>query len=156
MPGLLKAALAFLILGGCVRVISTHDGEDNDFNVLVNDIRSGRRKGTVHRITFLEAVAQGLYSHTVCLRKKIPYKPEEEQAWIDDVYGFYGDDATEELDVIASKGGGKWLSQSLLEKRQNVDIPVLRFTAPKHWENVDTSEDSRMSVTKRHCMKAFV
>ena len=32
---LLKAALALLIWGGCVRVISTHDGEDNPFNELI-------------------------------------------------------------------------------------------------------------------------
>ncbi|MBD1220586.1 hypothetical protein IDM30_15410 [Acinetobacter seifertii] len=57
---LLKAALALLIWGGCVRVISTHDGEDNPFNELINEIRAGKRKGTVHRTTFRDAVAQGL------------------------------------------------------------------------------------------------
>jgi phage FluMu gp28-like protein len=32
---LIKAAMAFLIWGGKVRIISTHDGEDNPFNVLI-------------------------------------------------------------------------------------------------------------------------
>jgi hypothetical protein len=45
------------------------------------------------------------------------------------------------LDVIPSNGGGKWLSVALLNKRKNFDIPVLRFTAPKHWEHQDTSEN---------------
>ncbi|MEX5441896.1 hypothetical protein WCE14_00695 [Acinetobacter schindleri] len=133
---LLKAALALLIWGGCVRVISTHDGEDNPFNELIKEIRAGKRKGTVHRTTFREAVDQGLYKR-VCLRKGIEYKAEEEQAWVDDVYSFYGDAADEELDVIPSKGGGRWLSQSLLEQRQK-EIPVIRWAAPKNFETWST------------------
>lgn len=129
---LLKAALALLIWGGCVRVISTHDGEDNPFNELIKEIRAGKRKGTVHRTSFKEAVEDGLYKR-VCLRKGIEYNPEEEQAWMDDVYSFYGDAADEELDVIPSKGGGRWLSQGLLEQRQK-DIPVIRWSAPKNFE----------------------
>src|SRR5690606_32752417 len=39
---LLKAALALLIWGGKVRVISTHDGDQNPFNELVNEIRAGK------------------------------------------------------------------------------------------------------------------
>lgn len=129
---LLKAALALLIWGGCVRVISTHDGEDNPFNELIKEIRAGKRKGTVHRTSFKEAVDQGLYKR-VCLRKGIEYKPEEEQAWMEDVYSFYGDAADEELDVIPSKGGGRWLSQSLLEQRQKT-LPVIRWSAPKGFD----------------------
>lgn len=58
---LLKAALAMLIWGGEVHVISTHNGDNNPFNELVTDIRAGRRKGSVHRVDFTEAVADGLY-----------------------------------------------------------------------------------------------
>ncbi len=42
---LLKAAMALLIWGGKVRVISTHNGTDNPFNELIQDIRAGKRKG---------------------------------------------------------------------------------------------------------------
>lgn len=65
---LLKSAMALLIWGGCVRVISTHDGEDNPFNELIKEIRAGKRKGYVFRSTFKEAVDQGLYQR-VCLKK---------------------------------------------------------------------------------------
>lgn len=136
---LLKAALALLIWGGSVRVISTHDGEDNPFNELIKEIRAGKRKGTVHRTTFKEAVEQGLYKR-VCLRKGIEYNPLEEQAWVDDVYSFYGDAADEELDVIPSKGGGRWLSQALLEQRQK-EVPIIRWSAPKNFEQ--WSEEAR-------------
>lgn len=140
---LIKAAMAFLIWGGKVRIISTHDGEDNPFNELIKEIRAGKRKGTVHRTTFAEAVEQGLYKR-VCMRKGIEYDPDEEKAWVADIYSFYGDGASEELDVIPSKGGGKWLSQSLLDARKKENIPVIRFTAPVGWDNFEqVSEDTR-------------
>ena len=140
---LLKAAIALLIWGGCVRVISTHDGEDNEFNDLIKEIRSGKRKGTVHRTTFREAVEQGLYKR-VCLRKKIKYKKSEEQLWVEDTYKFYGDAADEELDVIPSKGGGRWLPLSLLEGKKDSSVPVMRFDAPKGWDDFGkVSEETR-------------
>jgi len=140
---LLKSAMALLIWGGCVRVISTHDGEDNPFNTLINEIRAGKRKGSVFRTTFSEAVKQGLYKR-VCLRKGISYKKDEEQAWVKDVYEFYGDDANEELDVIPSKGGGRWLPLSLLESKKDTSVPVIRFHAPKGWDDFNTvSEETR-------------
>lgn len=145
---LLKAAIALLIWGGCVRVISTHDGEDNPFNELIKEIRAGKRKGTVHRTTFREAVDQGLYKR-VCLRKKIKYNKHEEQEWVDATYKFYGDDADEELDVIPSKGGGRWLPLSLLEGKKDPTVPVIRFDAPTGWEDFNNvSEDTRNAEVK--------
>jgi hypothetical protein len=52
---LLKAAMALLIWGGKVVVISTHNGVDNPFNQLINEIREKRRPGEVVRCTFDEA-----------------------------------------------------------------------------------------------------
>lgn len=145
---LLKAALALLIWGGCVRVISTHNQEDNPFNDLIKEIRAGKRKGTVHRTTFKEAVEQGLYQR-VCLRKGLPYDALEEQAWVQEVYDFYGDAADEELDVIPSKGGGRWLSQGLLERVQSEAVPVLRFEAPKGFDT--WSEEARTIEVTAWC-----
>lgn len=152
---LLKAAMALLIWGGCVRVISTHDGEDNPFNELIKEIRAAKRKGTVHRTTFKEAVAQGLYKR-VCLRKGIEYKAAEEQAWMDDVYSFYGDAADEELDVIPSKGGGRWLSQSLLEQRQK-EVPIIRWSAPKGFEKwSDEARHTEIEVLFETLLKPLI
>ena len=80
---LLKAALALLIWGGEVHVISTHDGTENAFNELIEEIRAGKRKGHLFRCTFSEAVAEGLY-HRVCMRRGIPHVQEEEDAWVAD------------------------------------------------------------------------
>lgn len=132
---LLKAALALLIWGGKVRVISTHNGDKNPFNLLINDLRAGRRKGSVQRITFKEAVAQGLYER-VCLRLGREWTKAGQTAWVDEVYDFYGDAAAEELDAVPAEGSGNWLSRALVEDRTRKDIPVLRLKLEdefKHW-----------------------
>lgn len=123
---LLKAALALLIWGGKVRVISTHDGDQNPFNELIQEIRAGKRKGSVHRITFQEAIEQGLYRR-VCLRLGREWDAEEEKRWMADVYAFYGDAAEEELDVVPSQGSGAFLPRAIIEKCMRRDIPVLRW-----------------------------
>lgn len=122
---LLKAALALLIWGGKVRVISTHDGEDNPFNELVNEIKNGSRAGSVHCTTFREAVAQGLYRR-VCLRLGKEWSQSEENVWVDGVYAFYGDDAVEELDVVPKAGHGSYISNLLIEQSM-YDAPILRL-----------------------------
>ncbi|BDR08609.1 terminase family protein [Comamonas thiooxydans] len=130
---LLKAALAMLIWGGKVRVISTHNGTDNPFNELVTDIRAGRRKGTVHRITFQEAVAEGLYKR-VCMRLGKVWKAEDEAEWMAGVYAFYGDGASEELDCIPANSSGSWLTRALIESRMSKDTQVLRWECKPGFE----------------------
>ncbi|MDP3324230.1 MAG: hypothetical protein Q8S71_11875 [Hydrogenophaga sp.] len=130
---LLKAAMAMLIWGGQVHVISTHNGTDNPFNELVDDIRSGRRKGTVHRVDFQQAVDDGLYRR-VCMRLGKVWLADEEASWKAGVYAFYGDGAAEELDCIPSNGTGAWLSRALIESRMSADTPVLRWECKAGFE----------------------
>jgi len=139
---LLKAALALLIWGGKVRIISTHDGDQNPFNELLNEIRAGKRKGSIHRTTFREAVADGLYRR-VCMRRGIEWTAQGEAAWVDEVYAFYGAAADEELDVIPSQGSGAWLTTALIEARM-VDAPVLRHTCPVGFERLPDDERYRI------------
>lgn len=145
---LLKAALALLIWGGEVHVISTHDGTDNPFNELIEEIRAGKRKGLLFRCTFREAVADGLYRR-VCLRKGIPWTAEEEARWVQDVYDFYGDAAEEELDCVPSQGGGAYLSLALIEGRTSRDVPVLRLAYPVGYEM--TAEPVRLAESLEWC-----
>lgn len=139
---LLKAALALLIWGGRVRVISTHDGDQNPFNELVNEIRSGARKGTVHRIEFGQAVEDGLYRR-VCLRRRMDWTAEGEANWVQEVYDFYGSAADEELDVIPSQGSGAWLTTALIEARMHT-APVFRHTCPRGFEQLPDDERHRV------------
>jgi phage FluMu gp28-like protein len=126
---LLKAAIALLIWGGKVRIISTHNGEANPFNDLVQEIRAGKRSGSVHRVEFRQAVQQGLYRR-VCLRLGLDWTAEGEAAWMNDVYKFYGDAAAEELDVVPSSGSGVYLTRALIEGVMKPEIPVVRLTMP--------------------------
>jgi phage FluMu gp28-like protein len=116
LAGLIKAAMAMLMWGDKVRIISTHNGDDNPFNELITEIRAGKRKGAVHRISFADAVVDGLFRR-VCLRKGAPWTPAAEAAWVADVRSFYGDDADEELDVVPARGGGTYLPLALIEAR---------------------------------------
>ena len=117
---LLKAALAMLLWGDRVRIWSTHDGAENAFNELILEVRAGKRGGpdeaTVHRITFREAVAQGLYRR-VCMRKGIEWTQEAEDKWVAAAYRFYGDAASEELDAVPNASAGAYLSLALIEQR---------------------------------------
>lgn len=126
---ILKAAMALLIWGGQLRVISTHDGDTNPFNELIKDTRAGKYPYSVHRITFDEALQQGLYRR-ICLRTGQDWTPEDEAKWADDIKAFYGDDAEEELDCVPKNGSGAWLSRVLIEQCMSLDIPVLRLEKP--------------------------
>jgi phage FluMu gp28-like protein len=125
---LLKAALALLIWGGEVHVISTHNGVDNPFNGLCLDIRAGKRPYSLHRVPFLEAVGDGLYER-VCLRTRQTPSTEAKDAWVAGIYSQYGAAADEELDCVPSNSGGAWLSRALIEARM-VPAPVLRWKPP--------------------------
>lgn len=129
---LLKAALAFLMWGGQVVVCSTHNGVDNEFNVLVQDILGGRRKGAHTKIDFDQALMQGLYQR-ICLVTGEEWSPEAEAAWRQDIIDFYGDGADEELFCVPAMGSGSWLTTPLIEARMTIapeDAPVLRLDLP--------------------------
>jgi len=130
LPGLIKAAMALLMWGGKVRIISTHNGEQNAFNELILEARAGKKPYSVHRIEFKDAVEQGLYKR-ICLAKKKTWTAESEAEWVKSMYDFYGDDAAEELDVIPSSGSGVYLSRALIEGVMQPDVPVLRLKMPR-------------------------
>lgn len=129
LQGLIKAAMALLMWGGKVRIISTHDGDANPFNELVLDCRAKKVPYSLHRIEFKQAVAQGLFQR-ICLSTGKEWSPEAEAAWVAELYAFYGDHATEELDVIPSSGSGAWLTRSLIEAVMRPEIPVVRLAKP--------------------------
>jgi phage FluMu gp28-like protein len=126
LAALLKAALAMLLWGDKVRIISTHDGVENAFNQLVQEVRAGKKGGpaeaSVHRITFKRAVEDGLYKR-VCMRKGLAWTQEAEDKWVAAAYRFYGDAAAEELDAIPSQSGGAYLSLALIEQRMTSAKP---------------------------------
>jgi phage FluMu gp28-like protein len=136
---LLKAAFALLIWGGRVAIISTHDGADNEFNSLIMDVRAGKVPYSVHRTTFDEALADGLY-HRVCLKTGKAWSEQGQKEWRDEIYKIYRANAAEELDVIPSQSGGTYMSRSLIESRMDAGAPVLRITCPEGFEQRSQKE----------------
>ncbi|MEN8134319.1 MAG: terminase family protein [Thermodesulfobacteriota bacterium] len=123
---LLKAAIALLMWGGEVRVISTHDGDANQFNELVNDIRAGKKPYSLHRVTLDDALAQGLYQR-ICLKLGRKWSVEAEAGWRQSLVDFYGDAADEELFCVPSQGTGAYLTRALIETCLSPELPVLRY-----------------------------
>lgn len=128
---LIKAAIALLMWGGKVAVISTHDGVDNPFNQLCEEIKAGKKPYSLHRTTFDEAIDQGLYQR-ICEVRGIEWTAEGEAAWAAEMYEQYGADADEELRVIPSNSGGAVLSRALLQLRAET-VPVLRLSKKDSW-----------------------
>ena len=117
----LKAAMALLIWGGRVVVVSTHDGVANPFNLLLDDIRSKTRKGEALTITFKDAIQAGLYER-VSLAAKIKHSQvPAKEPWIQDIRATYGEDAEEELDCIPKAGSGSWLDPAALAACEHPD-----------------------------------
>lgn len=126
LDALIKAALALLMWGGRVVIISTHDGEDNPFNLLCEEVRKGRKPYKLLTITFDQALADGLYQR-ICLVTGKPWTPEAETAWREEILATYGEHADEELHVIPSQGSGQYIPAGLVQQRMVNGIPVVRF-----------------------------
>ena len=109
----LKAAMAFLMWGGEVHVISTHNGTGNLFNALVSDVREGKRKGRLFSFPFRRAVRDGLPNRILGIRG-VPITPKAIAAWVTEVRDFYGENAAEELDCVPTDGDGTWLTWDLI------------------------------------------
>jgi len=129
LDGVMKAALALLIWGGKVCVISTHDGEMNPFNSLVNDVRAGRKPYNLIEFDFDDALRDGLYKRRCAIEVK-DYTLAGEAKFRADILGFYGEDADEELFCIPSLGNGVYFTRAMIEKAMRADIPVLRWSPP--------------------------
>lgn len=136
LPELLKAAMAFLMWGGKVLVISTHNGADNAFNQVINDIRADRARYGLVRFDLDDALRDGLFER-MCLinaHKHGEWSPEKEADWREKLIADYRDAADEELYCIPSQGSGAWLTTALIEARMEKPPAgrerVLRLSLP--------------------------
>ncbi|MDR3628893.1 MAG: hypothetical protein P4L42_01010 [Desulfocapsaceae bacterium] len=145
---LLKAALALLMWGGQVRIISTHDGDENPFNQLIKEVRAGRKPYSLHRATLDDALEQGLYQR-ICLTLHRQWSVEAEAAWRQELVDFYGDAADEELFCIPTQGSGTFLTRQLIEQCMSDELPVLRFEKPDAFKFLP--EETRIAETLAWC-----
>lgn len=133
LDALLKAALALIMWGGRVIVISTHNGADNKFNELIEEVRALKRKGIVHRTTLKDALRDGLYKRICLVTGKI-WSPEAEAAWEADLRATYGEAGEEELDCVPARGSGTYLTRVAIEAAMSPEFPVVRLSLPNGFE----------------------
>lgn len=144
---LLKAAIALLMWGGRVAIISTHDGVDNEFNTLLSEIRAGKKPYSLHRVTLDDAMREGLFRR-ICLRTGRAWSEVAEEKWRAELVDFYGDAAEEELFCVPRQSGGAYLPRALVEARM-IDAPVLRFSVAEDF--AQRSDDYRASFVDEWC-----
>ena len=128
LPELLKAALALLMWGGQVIVVSTHNGADNPFNDLIQEVRGGNLPYSLHRITLDDALTGGLFRR-ICRVTEQGWTLEAEEAWRADLVKTYGDGADEELFCIPRQSSGAYLTTAMIQACME-SAPVLTWTAP--------------------------
>ncbi len=127
----LESATALLIWGGRIRVWSTHRGKQNPFNQLLKDVQSGRygKRARAIRITFDDAVANGLYER-VCAMRGIEPTIEGKKEWYTAIRSAYGPRKAamrEELDVIPRDGDGTAIPTVWIERAMPEVRPTLRI-----------------------------
>jgi len=126
LAGLIKAAIALIILGSKVRIISTHNSVDNYFNELIEECRAERIPYSLHRCTFEDAVREGLY-RSRCQAKGEAWTEDGEKEFVTKVRAFYRPNDAEELDCIPAQSGGTYLPLSLILPCVDKSIPVVRW-----------------------------
>ena len=132
VQAVIDACNALLIWGGVIRIISTHNGVDNAFNELVKECREGRNDYSLHRYTFDDAVANGLYER-VCLIKGWEASPAGKAEWYRRVrrsYGSRSEAEHEELDAVPREGEGIAIPLAWIEACSNPAFKVARWSPP--------------------------
>lgn len=145
--GVIDACNALLIWGGVIRIISTHNGVANAFNDLIKETEAGKTDYKVHRATFDDAVANGLYER-VCLIKGESPTVEGKEAWYRRIRRSYGtrtEAMREELDAIPREGDGVALPLAWIERAASPECHVVRWEAPAS-DFVDWPETARRAT----------
>lgn len=141
VQAVLDAATALLIWGGQLHIISSHNGVKNPFNQFIKDIEAGLYgpDASVHRVTFDDAVANGLYER-VCWKKRERPTAEGKKAWYNRIRKAYGPRVSamrEELDVIPRAGGGKGIPGIWIERSMRDGRPVRRLALDDNFAQLD-------------------
>ncbi len=150
---LLKAALAFRVWGGRVKIISTHNGEANPFNELIADVRAGRLPYAIHRTTFDDALGEGLYK-AICRETEKTWSEAAQKKFRDEVFAEYGSNAEEELLCIPNASSGAFLSTVLIESRMRENVPIIRWE--RNYTFVGDEEYRRTKDAEDFCVEKLL
>ena len=140
----MDAVGALLIWGGRIRLISSHNGVKNPFNVAIQDTLAGKTGYSHHHIPFDDAVAAGLYER-VCLKNGWTPSVKGKEDWYRRVRGVYGTRKAamhQELDAIPKEGSGVAIPLNWIEACSTDEFQVVRWS-PSSEDFVDWPEYQR-------------
>ena len=145
LEAMIDAAMAMLIWGWSVRIISTHFGDTNPFADLVASIKNGEKPYSLHTVTFEAAVRDGLYRRVLAVRGEADsWSARAERDWVARIRASYGERASQELDCIPAAGTGRYFPAMLIERAMRTDIPVVEWSAPAddftYWSEADRED----------------
>lgn len=145
LQAVIDGALAYRIWGGRISIGGTHRGEDSDFNDYVRRCKDGKLGWSLHRVTFSDAVGEGLYKR-ICLVTKKDWSTEAERTFVADVRDQYpeSESANEELECIPKRGSGAYFSRLLVEHCGR-PVPILRYRQSAEF----VTDANRIAVTQR-------
>ncbi|MGQ9370543.1 hypothetical protein [Azospirillum sp. A39] len=141
-----KGALALLMWGGRVDIVSTHNGEDNEFNQLVKRVAAGQLPWSLHSVSFDRALQEGLFRR-ICLVRGVAWSPEAEAEYRAATYADYPnqEDAAEELDVQPKRGSGVYFPRAIIERAWQAGIAVVRWAQSAAF----VLQDDRLTVARQ-------
>lgn len=145
VANVLDAVNALLIWGGKIRIISSHNGEENPFNQLIRDTRAKLYDYSIHEIPFSLAVRNGLYER-VCLMRGWDATPEGKRDWLDKILRAYGprhEARDEELEAIPRKSSGAYFPRAMIVRAQT-ECPIIRWSAAEDFY----LDDSRLNAAR--------
>jgi phage terminase large subunit-like protein len=140
----LDAVQALMIWGNKLFVVSTHNGEDNLFNDLCKKTDAGELPYFHHKVTFKQAINQGLYKR-ICLVTGEEWTEEKENEWIKKIYSNYGSGAAQELDAIPATNS----INTLFHKEKFKLIEPSRI--PQSFDNVVLAWDTAATANANSC-----
>jgi phage FluMu gp28-like protein len=154
----LKAALALTMWGAKIRIISTHNGDSNLFNQLIEDSRAGKKDYSIHRITLDDACAEGLYQR-ICQVRGVTWSQPAEDQWKAGLLKATAseEDALEEYFCVPKSGGGAYLNRAIVDKAMRPEGQVLRLKKDNAWNAM--AEHLRSADIKDWCnevLKPFI
>lgn len=135
VQAVLDAVNALLIWGGRIRIISTHNGEDSPFNLLIKDTLAGLYDYKIHTIPFSLAVKNGLYER-VCLMRGWTPSAKGKAEWLGRILRSYGprvEAREEELEATPRRSSGAYLPRALVAAAQIEGVPVIAWSQPEGW-----------------------
>ncbi len=112
-----------LFWGHQLRLWSTHNGPGSYFNSMIQQAKAGKLKARLHKVSILDAVAQGIVEKIKRLKSR---DEKARQEWLDELRSTCPDEDTwnEEYLCIPSTDASSLLSYDLI---QSCEIPNLKL-----------------------------